>query len=65
MLLVDQAKESAFSFLKIPICLGINRKDIEKNLEFSDKRENGFLHLEWKGFPVIAKILASESEITK
>lgn len=65
MLAVDLARESAFSFPKIPICPGTHEKEIEKNSGFSIEMEQRIFktiveHLEWKGFPV--EILAWESK---
>lgn len=60
---LDLAGESALSFPEIPICPATHKKEIERNLELSVKREERIFravveHLKWKGFPV--KILAWE-----
>lgn len=63
MFVTDLTRESTFSFPKIQTCPRTYKKEIEKNLELSDKREKRSFkmiggYLEWNGFLVITKRLA-------
>lgn len=58
--MVNQARDSAFSFPNLLICSEIHKEGTEKNLELSDRREERCFkmireHLEQKGLPVIVK----------